>query len=85
VQDAKTEFDTLKRIPLNTRLSSAKPKRQGPYEELLRKIREASINATFRTIPFESPTKRGRAQSGLPRTKINVLLAFLFSTLLAVV
>jgi capsular exopolysaccharide synthesis family protein len=55
------------------------------YEELVRKIREAGINASFQNsaIRIADPA-RPAIQPVFPNLKLNVLLAFLFSSLLAV-
>jgi len=86
VQDAKTEFDTLNAHSFE--YQALKREAEGDktlYEELLRKIREASINATFQNDSIRIANEARPAHSPVyPRTKINVLLAFLFSTLLAV-
>ncbi len=55
------------------------------YEELIRKIKEASINANFQTSNVRiADYARPPLKPVFPRTKINVLIAFLFSTILAV-
>jgi succinoglycan biosynthesis transport protein ExoP len=55
------------------------------YEELVRKIREAGINAGFQnsSIRIADPARAGH-RPVFPNLKLNVLLAFLFSSLLAV-
>jgi len=55
------------------------------YEELVRKIKEAGINAGFQnsSIRIADPA-RAALKPVFPNIKLNVLLAFLFSTLLAV-
>src|SRR5579862_5138449 len=55
------------------------------YEELVRKIKEAGINAGFQnsSIRIADPA-RAAIQPVFPDLKLNVLLAFLFSTLLSV-
>ena len=86
VQEAKTEFDTLNAHSFE--YQALKREAEGDktlYEELLRKIREASINATFQNDSIRIANEARPAHSAVfPRTKINVLLAFLFATLLAV-
>ena len=55
------------------------------YEELVRKIKEAGINAGFQNsaIRIADPARTSR-KPVFPNIKLNVLLAFLFSSLLAV-
>jgi len=55
------------------------------YEELVRKIKEAGINAGFQnsSIRIADPA-RAAIKPVFPNMKLNLLLAFLFSTLLAV-
>ena len=55
------------------------------YEELVRKIKEAGINAGFQnsSIRIADPA-RAAIKPVFPNLQLNVLLAFLFSTLLAV-
>jgi capsular exopolysaccharide synthesis family protein len=55
------------------------------YEELVRKIKEAGINAGFQnsSIRIADPA-RAAIKAVFPNMKLNVLLAFLFSSLLAV-
>ncbi len=55
------------------------------YEELVRKIKEAGINAGFQnsTIRIADPA-RPALDPVFPNVKLNVILAFLFSTILAV-
>jgi len=55
------------------------------YEELVRKIKEAGINAGFQnsSIRIADPARASIAPV-FPNLKLNVLLAFLFSTLLSV-
>jgi succinoglycan biosynthesis transport protein ExoP len=55
------------------------------YEELVRKIKEATINASFQNSGAGSPIRHCRPQTaaGVSQRKLNVLLAFLFSSLLA--
>jgi capsular exopolysaccharide synthesis family protein len=55
------------------------------YEELVRKIKEAGINAGFQnsSIRIADPARAGN-KPVFPNMKLNVILALLFSTLLAV-
>jgi capsular exopolysaccharide synthesis family protein len=86
VGETKIEFDKL-----NARSFEYQAKKReadadrGLYEELIRKIREAGINSGFQNSSIRIADA---ALPGLrpvfPNTRMNVILAFLFSTLLAV-
>jgi polysaccharide biosynthesis transport protein len=55
------------------------------YDELVRKIREASINASFQNSSIRvADEARPGLKPVFPRTWLNVLLAFLFATFLGV-
>ena len=55
------------------------------YDELIRKIREADINAGFQNNNIRiADLARPPLKPVFPRIRLNILLAFLFSTLLAV-
>jgi polysaccharide biosynthesis transport protein len=55
------------------------------YDELIKKIREADINAGFQNNNIRiADMARPSFKAVFPNTKLNLLLAFLFSTLLAV-
>ncbi len=55
------------------------------YEELVRKIKEATINSGFQNSSIRiADTARPAAKAVFPNMKLNVLLAFLFSTLFSV-
>ena len=55
------------------------------YDELIRKIREADINAGFQNNNIRiADLARPALYPVLPRIRLNILLAFLFSTFLAV-
>lgn len=55
------------------------------YEELVRKIKEAGINSSFQNSAIRiADAARPALKPVSPNVKLNVLLAFLFSTLLAV-
>ena len=55
------------------------------YNELIRKIKEASINANFQTSNVRiADLARPPLKPVFPRTRLNVLIAFLFSTILAI-
>jgi succinoglycan biosynthesis transport protein ExoP len=86
VAETKQEFDRL-----NARSFEYQSLKRGAeadktlYEELVRKIKEAGINAGFQnsSIRIADPA-RAATRPVLPNMKLNVLLAFLFSTLLSV-
>ena len=86
VADTKAEFDRM-----NSRSSQYQTvKREAEadrkfYEELLRKIKEAGINSGFQnsSIRLADSARPGRDPVS-PNVKLNLLLAFLFSTILAV-
>ncbi|MDQ6760570.1 MAG: polysaccharide biosynthesis tyrosine autokinase [Acidobacteriota bacterium] len=86
VNDTKAEFDRV-----NSRSSQYQTvKREAEadrkfYEELLRKIKEAGINSGFQnsSIRLADSARPGRDPVS-PNVKLNLLLAFLFSTILAV-
>jgi polysaccharide biosynthesis transport protein len=55
------------------------------YNELIRKIKEASINANFQTSNVRiADYARPPLRPVFPRTRLNVLIAFFFSTILAI-
>jgi polysaccharide biosynthesis transport protein len=55
------------------------------YEELVRKIKEATINSGFQNSSIRiADTARPAVKAVFPNMKLNVLLAFLFSTLFSV-
>ncbi len=86
VQEAKKEFDTMNAHSFEYQaLKRGADGDKTLYEELLRKIREASINATFQNDSIRIANEARPAHLPMfPRTNINVLLAFLFSTLIAI-
>ena len=86
VQEAKTEFDTMNAHSFEYQaLKRGADGDKTLYEELLRKIREASINATFQNDSIRIANEARPAHLPVfPRTNVNVLLAFLFSTLIGV-
>ncbi len=54
------------------------------YEELVRKIKEAGINASFQNSSIRiADAAAPRRQAGFPNIKLNAFLAFLFSSVLA--
>jgi capsular exopolysaccharide synthesis family protein len=86
VQEAKDEFDSLN--VHSFQYQALKREAEGDknlYEELLRKIREAGINANFQNNSIRiADEARPSRKVVFPRTGINMLLAFLFSLLVAV-
>jgi capsular exopolysaccharide synthesis family protein len=86
VSETKAEFDRI-----NSRSFEYQARKREAdadktlYEELVRKIKEAGINAGFQnsSIRIADPARAGN-RPVFPNMKLNILLAFLFSTLLAV-
>ena len=86
VQETKAEFDGLNARSFEYQsLKREAEADKSLYEELVRKIREAGINASFQNsaIRIADPA-RPAVKPVFPNLKLNVLLAFLFSSLLAV-
>ncbi len=86
VQATKTEFDGLNARSFEYQaLKREADADKTLYEELVRKIKEAGINASFQnsSIRIADPA-RPAVKPVFPNLKLNVLLAFLFSSLLAV-
>jgi capsular exopolysaccharide synthesis family protein len=85
VAETKSEFDGLN--VRSFQYQSLKREAEGDkslYEELVRKIREASINSGFQNSAIRiADLARPAIKAVFPNIKLNVLLAFLFSTLLA--
>ena len=86
VQETKAEFDRLNARSFE--YQTLKREADGDkklYEELVRKIKEAGINASFQnsSIRVADPARPG-LKPVFPRIWLNLLLAFLCSTLLAV-
>ena len=86
VQETKSEFDRLNARSFE--YQTLKREADGDknlYEELVRKIREAGINASFQnsSIRVADPARPG-LKPVFPRIWLNLLLAFLSSMLLAV-
>jgi capsular exopolysaccharide synthesis family protein len=86
VQDTKTEFDRLNSRSFE--YQTLKREADGDkklYEELVRKIKEAGINASFQnsSIRVADPARPG-LKPVFPKVWLNLLLAFLCSTFLAV-
>jgi succinoglycan biosynthesis transport protein ExoP len=86
VAKAKNEFDRLnaRSFEYQTLKRDAEADKK-LYEELVRKIREAGINASFQdsAIRIADPA-RPAAKPVFPRVKLNTALALLLSTLIAV-
>jgi capsular exopolysaccharide synthesis family protein len=86
VQETKAEFDSLNGRSFEYQsLKREAEADKSLYEELVRKIREAGINASFQnsTIRIADPA-RPAVKAVSPNLRLNVLLAFLFSSLLGV-
>ena len=86
VQETKSEFDRLNARSFE--YQTLKREADGDktlYEELVRKIREAGINASFQnsSIRVADPARPG-LKPVFPRIWLNLLLAFLSSAFLAV-
>jgi succinoglycan biosynthesis transport protein ExoP len=86
VQETKAEFDRLNARSFE--YQSVKREAEADkslYEELVRKIKEAGINASFQSSSIRiADSARPAVKPVYPNMKLNVLLAFLFSSLLAV-
>jgi succinoglycan biosynthesis transport protein ExoP len=86
VTDTKTEFDRLNAHSFE--YQTLKRDAEGDkslYDELVRKIREASINASFQNSSIRvADEARPGLKPVFPRIWLNVLLAFLFATFLGV-
>jgi capsular exopolysaccharide synthesis family protein len=86
VQETKAEFDKINARSFEYQaLKREAEADKALYEELVRKIKEAGINASFQnsSIRIADPA-RPAVKPVFPNLKLNVLLAFLFSSLLAV-
>jgi capsular exopolysaccharide synthesis family protein len=86
VQETKTEFDRLNSRSFE--YQTLKREADGDkklYEELVRKIKEAGINASFQnsSIRVADPARPG-LKPVFPKVWLNLLLAFLSATFLAV-
>ncbi|MGO9095601.1 MAG: GumC family protein [Bryobacteraceae bacterium] len=85
VAETKTEFDRLNARSFE--YQSLKQEAEGDkklYEELVRKIKEAGINAGFQNSAIRiADAARPALKPVFPNLKLNLTLAFLFSTLLA--
>jgi succinoglycan biosynthesis transport protein ExoP len=86
VSETKAEFDRLNARSFEYQsLKREADADKSLYEELVRKIKEAGINAGFQnsSIRIADPA-RAALRPVFPNMRLNLLLAFLFSTLLAV-
>jgi succinoglycan biosynthesis transport protein ExoP len=86
VQETKAEFDRLNARSFEYQsLKREAESDKKLYEELVRKIKEAGINASFQnsSIRVADPARPG-LKPVFPKTWLNVLLAFLFATFLGV-
>ncbi len=86
VSDTKAEFDRLNGRSFEYQsLKREADADKKLYEELIQKIREAGINAGFQSSSIRIADRaRPPVKPVFPRTKLNALLAFLFSSMLAV-
>ncbi|MBL8177157.1 MAG: polysaccharide biosynthesis tyrosine autokinase [Bryobacterales bacterium] len=85
VQETKGEFDRLNARSFEYQAVKREAEADKKlYEELVRKIKEAGINASFQnsSIRIADPA-RPPAKPVFPNLKLNLALAFVFSTLLA--
>ena len=82
VKDTKAEFDRLNaRCFEYQSLKREAESDKSLYEELVRKIKEAGINASFQNSSIRvADTARPGLKPVFPKTWLNVLLAFLFAT-----
>src|SRR5229473_319600 len=86
VMDTKADFDRLNAHSFEYQtLKRDADGDKNLYDELVRKIREASINASFQNSSIRvADEARPGLKPVFPRTWLNVLLAFLFATFLGV-
>jgi len=86
VREIKVDFDKLNSRSFEyRRLKNEAEGDKKLYEELIRKIREAGINAGFQDSAIRlADEARPPVKPVFPRVGLNVLLALLFSTVLAV-
>jgi capsular exopolysaccharide synthesis family protein len=86
VADAKAEFDRINARSFEYKaLKQEADGNKGLYEELVRKIKEAGINSSFQNSSIRlSDSARPALKPVFPDLPLNAILAFLFSTLLAV-
>jgi capsular exopolysaccharide synthesis family protein len=86
VAETKAEFDRLNERSFEYQALKREAEADKQlYEELVRKIKEAGINASFQNSSIRiADSARPAIKPVFPNIKLNVLLAFLFSALLAV-
>lgn len=86
VQETKTEFDNLNSRSFDYQtLKHEAESDKGLYEELVRKIKEAGINASFQNSSIRvADLARPGLKPVFPKIWLNALLAFLLAVLLAV-
>lgn len=86
VAETKAEFDRLNARSFEYKaLKQEAESDKGLYEELIRKIKEAGINSSFQNSSIRmADSARPALKPVFPNVKLNAILAFLFSTLLAV-
>jgi len=86
VADTKTEFDRLNARSFQYKsLKDEADADKGLYGELVRKIKEAGINSSFQNSSIRlADSARPALKPVYPDIRLNALLAFLFSSLLAV-
>ena len=86
VLETKAEFDRLNARSFEYQaLKREAEADKGLYEELVRKIKEAGINVSFQNSSIRiADSARPAVKPVFPNLKLNLLLAFLFSSLLAV-
>ncbi len=82
VKDTKAEWDSLNARSFEYQsLKREAESDKSLYEELVRKIKEAGINASFQNSSIRvADTARPGLKPVFPKTWLNVLLAFLFAT-----
>ncbi|MBI3681359.1 MAG: polysaccharide biosynthesis tyrosine autokinase [Acidobacteria bacterium] len=85
LQDTKREFDRLNARSFEYQALKREAEADKKlYEELVRKIKEAGINASFQNSSIRiADAARPGVKPVFPNVKLNLALAFLFSTLLA--
>ena len=86
VAETKAEFDRINARSFEYKaLKQEADSDKGLYEELIRKIKEAGINSTFQNSSIRlADSARPAISPVFPNIRLNAILAFLFSTLLAV-
>ncbi len=86
VKDTKTEFDNLNARSFEYQsLKREAESDKKLYEELIRRIKEAGINAGFQSNAIRvADTARPGLKPVFPKTWLNLVLAFLFATLFGV-